>query len=213
MTNSERKTKGDEVLDTIIALLREEHLSRIIDEPVDRALQDFRLEITVPLTHSDFNQTISRFFCDVNRKALGPKRDLSETKAFTEAVSLLERYYRGSDSGYDGALMDAASSEGEGIEQVLSWMGETIKQVEREEYKRWVFLSNIDQLDAGGKERFVSAYRRRYKEWLEPPLSTVDPLQLIDILPELVSMVLSLESSFRQVRGATSWLQSPDYLL
>ncbi len=205
MTNSDRKSKEEEILDTLIELLREEHVSQIIDEPIDHALQEFQLEIIEPLTHMDFNRTVSRFFREVTAKALYPNRDLSETESLAQAVFFLEKNYRGVQiPGYDGAWMDV-SSEGEDIEQVLFQLADSIKQVEREKYMRWVFLSNVDQLDWEGKERLVSTYFRRYRKELPPQFVAMDPFRFIELIPELLLNVASLDSATRQSAGAPAW--------
>jgi hypothetical protein len=52
-------------------------------------------------------------------------RRLSKPEALSEAVFLLDRYYRGGHTeGYDGALLDAMDENLEGLELVLSRLGE-----------------------------------------------------------------------------------------
>ncbi|PKN62634.1 MAG: hypothetical protein CVU57_23585 [Deltaproteobacteria bacterium HGW-Deltaproteobacteria-15] len=197
MTNSDRSPREEAILDTVFELLQEENLSRFIDEPIDDAFQAFQIETAEPLSHLNFNTIISRFFYELNAKAICPRRHLSETESLAEAVFLLEKYYKGVHTrGYDGAWMDASSSEGEGIGQVLFQLANTMKQIERDKYIKWVLLSNIDQHDWKMKVRLVSKYLQRYGEDLPPQLAGMDPFQLIESLPGLIDTVLSADFIF-----------------
>ena len=187
MKNSEQNPSSEKILDTIINLLNEERVVREIDEPIDLTVKSFQLKVKVPLSHSDFNRVIAEFVSGIYQKGLRLPRHLSDQEALTEAVSLLEKYYQGIDScGYDGALLDAAGNDQEGLGYVLSQLAESIKAVEREKYVQWVFADTVDQLDWEAHRRIAATYLVKYKDLLPPELRDMDPARLADHFQDLI---------------------------
>ena len=187
MTNSEQNLSSEKLLDTIMGLLNEERMARAIDERIDLAVETFELKVKVPLSHSDFNRLIAGFVRGIYQKGLRLPRHLSDQEALTEAVSLLEKYYQSIQiRGYDGALLDAAGNNLEGLEYVLSQLEESIKAVEREKYKQWVFVDTIDQLDWEAHRCIAATYLVKYKDLLPPELRDMDPARLADHFRDLI---------------------------
>jgi len=187
MTNSEQNLSSEELLDTIMGLLNEERMAREIDERIDLAVETFQVKVKVPLSHSDFNRLIAGFVRGIYQKGLRLPRHLSDQEALTEAVSLLEKYYQSIQiRGYDGALLDAAGNNLEGLEYVLSQLEESIKAVEREKYVQWVFTDTVDQLDWEAHRRIAATYLVKYEDFLPPELRDMDPARLADHFQDLI---------------------------
>ena len=166
-------------------------------------MKAFRLKVKVPLSHSDFNRVIADFVSGIYQKGLRLPRHLSGQEALTEAVSLLEKYYQGIDSkGYDGALLDAAGNDQEGLGYVLSQLAESIKTVERDKYVRWVFADTIDQSDWEALRRIAATYLTKYRFFLSPELRNMDPAWLVDDFQDLILNLVSTKSLLRQISGA-----------
>jgi hypothetical protein len=200
MTNSEQNLSSEKLLDTIMDLLNEERMAREIDERIGLAVETFQVKVKVPLSHSDFNRVISGFVRDLYQKGLRLSRYLSGQEALTEAVSLLEKYYQGNHTnGYDGALLDAAGNDLEGLESILSQLAESIKAVEREKYMKWVFADTVDQLDWEARRRIAATYLVKYKDLLSPEHRDMDPARLADHLQDLIINLLSTDSLIRQI--------------
>ena len=174
-------------MDTIMDLLSEERIAREIDEPIEWAADTFQEKINVPISHPDFKRVIAKFVQRIYEQGLRLPRRLSEEEALTEAVSLLEKYYRGIyTKGYDGALLDAASNNIESMEYVLSTLKESMKTFEREKYKQWVFVDTIDQLDWEAYRRLAEFYLRQHKDLLPPELLDIGPARLADHFQKLI---------------------------
>ena len=187
MTSSEQNLSSEKLLDTIMDLLNEERMAREIDECIDLAVETFQVKVKVPLSHSDFNRLIAGFVRGIYQKGLRLPRHLSDQEALTEAVSLLEKYYQSIDiGGYDGALLDAAGNNLEGLEYVLSQLAESIKAVEREKYMKWVFVDTVDQLDWETHRRIAATYLVKYKDILPHELRDMDPARLADHFQDLI---------------------------
>jgi hypothetical protein len=200
MTSSEQNLSSEKRIDTIMDLLNEEQMVRAIDERIDLAVKAFQLKVKVPLSHSDFNRVITGFVRDLYRKGLRLPRHLSEQEALAEAVSLLEKYYQGMHTrGYDGAVLDAAGDDLEGLEYVLSQLAESIKAVEREKYVKWVFADTVDQSDWETCRCIAATYLMQYKDLLSPELRDMDSARLADHFQDLIINHLSTDNLIRQI--------------
>jgi hypothetical protein len=194
MMNSEHEHSPEKVLDTIMGLLNDERITKEVDAPIDQAVDNFCVEITAPLSHESFNQVVAQFVQHLYLHGLRIPRELSAGKALTEAISILEMRYQGvHTAGYDGALLDAVSGNLEGLELVMSLLTESLKELERETYTKWVFVSNIDQSDWGGRHKLVSAYLKQYENILPPQLRDMDPARFADHVDDLIINHLSTE--------------------
>jgi hypothetical protein len=200
MTNSRHNLLGNDLVDSVMDLLCEERIAREVDDPLDQAAGSFQLEIKLPLSHSEFNRVIAEFVRHLYLKGLRLSRDLSYEEAMSEAVFILERYYQGGyTSGYDGALLDGASTALEGIEFVLSRITASVKAIERQKYTHWVFVDKVDRLDWETRCRFVSTYLERFQDILPPQLREMDPARLVDHVHELIFNHISSDNFLKSV--------------
>ena len=179
MTNFKEGVSPCELLDCIMGLIDGSRISIEIDEPIDRTAQTFQVTVKEPVSHTDFNRVIAEFIRHIYPKGLRLKRILSQKTALIEAIYLLNKHYQGIyDSGYggyEGAFLDIARGELEGLKLVLSQIVESIKNVEREKYIQGVIICNVDQLDWKMKLLLVQAYLNKYKDLLPPHLVNIEP--------------------------------------
>ena len=200
LRNSELVKSPKGTIDKIADLLSEERISAEVDHLLDQAVQAFRLELDEPLSYSTFNQVVGEFIRHVYLTGLRLPRDLSKTEALTEAVSLLTRYYRGGyTEGYEGALLDAMSGNLEGLELVLSRLGESLKEVERNKYVNWVFADQFERLDWETKRQLVITYFNQYGTFLPTQLRELDPARPVDHFHALITDYVSSINLLKQV--------------
>ena len=203
MTNSEHNFSPEKVLEHLFDLLNEEQIAKKVDEPIDLAVQVFRLKIVVPITHSEFNRVIAAFVRHIFQSGIQLPCHLSDREALSEAVFLLERYYQNENvKGYDGALIDAIGRDTENLELVLSRLTEFIKMTERGKYVEWAFADNYFILDWGKRQSIVSTYIKQNETWLPPEIVELDPARHVNHFNKLFINHMSTESSIRQVFSA-----------
>ena len=200
MTNSDCVQSSEEAIDRMVSLLSEERILAEIDQPLDQAVQAFRLELRGPLSNSSFNEVVGEFIRHVYQMGLRLPRRLSKLEALTEAVFLLQRYYQGGyTEGYDGALLDAMDGNLEGLELVLSRVGESLKEIERNKYVNWVFADHVDRLDWEARRRLLIAYLDQYGDFLPAKLRELDPARLVDHFHALIINHVSSINLLKQV--------------
>ena len=208
MTNFKQYFSPQKVLDRLSDVLSDEHIAKIIDEPMDLAAHTFQLKDTVPITHPEFNRVVSAFVRHLYQSAFPLPRYLSGQEALTEAVCLLESYYQNEGArGYDGALFDAVSTNIEGFELLLSRLTESIKSAERAKYVKWVFADNFFNLDWKQQHRIVSLYLRQNEAVLPAKLCDLAPARLVDCFHELFISHILTESMVGQVLS-NDWHQN-----
>lgn len=200
MRNFSQSVESFEILEKIFGLLAEETLIRKVDEPLDRALQEFQLDVTLPITHSEFNRVIAAFIHCLNEKGIRLPRSLSYQDALAEAVFILNRYYdNDAAQDYDGALLDAVGKSMEGLEMVLAQLAEAVKTQERMKYIDWVFACHIDSLDWEVRQKLVISYQKQHEEFLSNDLLYMDPARILKVFRKLIIDHVSNESYFRQM--------------
>ena len=155
MRNSDHSFSPERVLERLSDLLNEEQIEKKVDEPIDIAVQVFKLKIVVPITHSEFNRVITAFIRHIFKSGIQLPRYMSDQKALAEAVFLLEMYYQNDDvKGYDGALVEALGRDTGNLELILSRLTEIIKTSERGKYVEWA-LSTIITSWTGANARVL----------------------------------------------------------
>lgn len=165
MTNSEAEAQAEEILNKILYLLSERQISKVVDDPIDTAVSQIHFTEQSPPTHKTFNALISRFVQHVSRHGLSLCQNLTSPQALSEAMALLNQYYRnGGSTGYDGALFDACQSEPNGIEDILAFITEAIKVKKRQVYVHWVYASLVNPLDWELRRRIVDTLMARYED-------------------------------------------------
>jgi hypothetical protein len=203
MTNSEQFFSPEKVLEHLFDLLNEEQIAKKVDEPIDLAVQVFRLKIAVPITYSGFKQVIAALVHHIYQWGIQLPHHLSDREALTEAVYLLERHYQNENvKGYDGALIDAIGRGMEGLELVLSRLTDSIKLTERGKYIEWAFVDNYSSLDWNKRQIIISTFIKQNETLLPTELLEVEPVRLVNHFNELFINHLSNESSIRQLFSA-----------
>lgn len=198
--NSKCNFSPEDVLEDILGLLDDDRISQKIDEPIDHALESFQWKATSQFCHSEFNRIIAEFMQHLYRNGLRLSRNISTQKALIEAISILKRSYRGVyTKGYDGALLDAVSSNMEGVETILSSLTNSVKTVERGKYVQLVFAQKIDQLDWGSQCEIVSVFLKKHKDSLPQQIRRTDPARWAEHLPELITQYMSSENLIRSI--------------
>jgi hypothetical protein len=200
LRNSDCGQSPEGPIDSLVSLLSEERLLAEIDQPIDEAVQAFRSELRGPFSHSSFNEVVGDFIRHVYQTGLRLLRRLSKPEALSEAVFLLQSYYQGGyTEGYDGALLDAMDGNLEGLELVLSRIGESLKEIERSKYVNWVFTDHVDRLDWEARRRLVITYLDQYGDFLPAKLRQLDPARLVDHFHALIINHVSSITLLKQV--------------
>jgi hypothetical protein len=203
MTNSERAKSTEKAIDEIVDLLGYQRIAVEVDQHLDQAVQAFRFEVRDPLTESSFREIVSEFVRHVYEMGLRLPRRLPGSEALSEAIFLLEAYYQGGyTEGYDGALFDAMQGNLEGLELVLSRLGESIKTIERSKYVNWVFADHFDRLDWEARRQLVTTYMKRYGDSLTPALREINPARLVDHFRALIDNHVFSNDLLKQVLEA-----------
>jgi hypothetical protein len=200
MTNSDTKQRAERTISDILSLLNEEHLRREIDERIDQASTAFQTTSKAVPSHRGFHEAISAFTGHIYEHGLRIPQRLSACQALGEALSILQQGYRNADTnGYDAALLDAMSPDQNGIEIVLSRMGEVIKATERQKYIRWVFASRLGPSDWHTRCHIAQVLLQRGREFLPAELLRCPPAQLADHCSALIITYLNAENLLRQM--------------
>ena len=130
-----------EELDTIFMMLDPGTIDRLVNRPIDAALEEFTYDEPKPMTHAGFNRIISQFVLTL------PDSTGNQEDALTEAIWILENTYRGEKTlGYDGAFFDACDPS-VGMDAVLYQLVQGIKIVKQKAYVSSIIARYIDPLD------------------------------------------------------------------
>lgn len=193
MTRSEDvQCRAARLLEQLIALLGEEQIARLIDEPVDRALLSFECGGGVGYSADLFHKVVADFVRHVYATALPGRPRLSLSRAQDEAIALLERTYEGTcANGYYAAVLDAADSSQQGLSMVLARLAESIKAHRRQMYLRWVGVRHIDPADWPTKCAMAAILIGRGRSWMPPRLHRCPPEQLADNVLDLLCIDLT----------------------
>lgn len=200
MTNFNQNGESFQILEVILDLLDEETVVQKLDTPLDRAVQMFQLDVTIPITHSEFNRVIAAFIHHLYEKGIRLPRSLSYQEALAEAVFILNRYYDNDEAqDYDGALLDVVEKSIEGLEMVLAQMAVAVRTQERIKYINWVFACHIESLNWEARQNLVSSYLRQNEAFLPDDLLHMDPAQISTEFRSLILNHISDESLLKQM--------------
>jgi len=187
MTNFNSKLKAEKILNKILQLLDEELLKKQLDERIDRAITTFQFDSQKQFSLQTFHKVISDFIKHLYEHSVILPKKLSPSQACSEAISTLEQYYQGSHSnGYYAAYLDASNSQINGIQIILTSLGEIIKIIERQKYIKWVFSSNIDPSDWQTKCHITEIFIERFKSSLPYFVLKCPTAQLADHYYDLI---------------------------
>ena len=188
------------IIDQILALLDEEHLKHLIDDPIDAAARQLRCDLPRVFSQAVFHQAISKLVGHIYEYTF--RLQLPPPQALDEAIFLLERYYQdGPVHGYTAALIDAADKKSDGLDRILAQLVRIIQARERERYINWVFIYHWGPTDWRSRCEMAALLQDKYRAFLSPELRQCSPAQLADEIPALISNHLSTEKSLRQIKN------------
>ena len=191
MTNFELEQRVKAIIDTVFELLDEQHLYKLIDEPIDKTIASFKLDNETPVTHDYFIENTSRFVRHIYQQGPFIRLKLSKSQAYSEATAILEQIFKNpgtNATGYEMAYLYALND----IEYVLAQISDYIKLVSRDKYKRWVYASYIDSLDWMLKCQIVDTLIKQ-STCLPPDIAGRPSFLFVDDIPELIDTITSSE--------------------
>ena len=178
--------------------LDEKVLKRVIDEPIDKAVQNFRCKYKEQIDHRQIQKLLSDFAAHIYKEGLKSGFVPEDFLPFT--VSLLDRYYQGNFSdGLTAAIWDAANGKEDDLKIVFHRIAEIIKTAEREKYISGILTTSIDISDWHLKNQIAEILFARYKSHLTPALQSCHPSQLVDEIPYLLSIIVNNTSTLQQI--------------
>ncbi|MBM3333619.1 hypothetical protein FJY63_03065 [Candidatus Sumerlaeota bacterium] len=156
--NCDNPDQTREIVESFRALLDEERARREIDEPVNAVLGNFKFDENAPFSTGFFHGVIAEFVREVWEQGVKFRRHLTADVALAEAIAILGAGYLGNGgTGYEAALVDAASVEPNGIRWVIEQMADLIKASQRAKCVRRILETCIMPSDWQTKRR-VAAY-------------------------------------------------------
>ena len=201
MTNSEPiRTRAAELLERVVDLLDEGRVAQLIDEPIDKALDEFIYAENTGHTPRSLLETTARFIAHVYEAALPGVRKLTTGQARDEAVALLSRAYKGTHGdGLGRARVDATDASGPEMESVLAQLAESIKNERRQMYARWVQSWYIDSADWPTKCAMAAILLEQCREYLPAELRRCTPEQWAGGIFDLLDTDLSTNNRLQPV--------------
>jgi hypothetical protein len=185
-------------------LLDEKTIAERIDGPIDEAVASFRFSWEPSFSHREFVNVVGGFVAHVQAHLSEPGL-LSAEKAKDAAVSLLVRYYNNpNEPGYDGALLDAATSFPpyyDGIDRVLTSMAEIMKATIREEYANWVHARYLDHSDRELLSAIVSTIQVENADLPLGEILATELTELAEHIPLLLEQLREVEANAAQSRS------------
>ena len=196
MTNSTNSSKVSAIIDEIFELLDADYIHKIIDGPIEEAVESFEFDSKAPMTFQKFFKITGDFIAHIYRFGPGVRKILSETQARSEALSIIEKcYYHCSDDiRLDTAYLDATDNETTGIEYVLEQMGDYIKEKARKTHAECVFTSRLRCLDWKIQCSIAKAFMHREKPYIPSDLLACHPDQLTHDLDDLMNLFIDVDS-------------------
>lgn len=192
-------SRAAQIIDQLTSLLDESNLSRKIDEPIDKAVEELLSNEDSEFSIDRFHREISGLVRAIYGNALPCSRKLSPSHAHDEAISLLESAYRGAFAdGYYGAILDASDPTQPGLSLVLVKMVEMIKARQKQTYVRWVGSRLIDPADWPTQCAIAAILIKRYARWLPLEIQKGPPDRYADLICELLAMNLATNSQLQQ---------------
>ena len=194
MTRSaEACARAEETIRQITVLWDEAYLAQRVDDPVEKVLHEFEIADDSASSHVEFHRIIAAFVRRLYQEVPSCGRMLSPSQAHDEAIALLEQAYGPmGGNGYDDAVLEAADPAQPGLILILALLAETVKMRWRERYLRWITARHIDPSDWHMKCAMAALLVRHCRQWMPPASRHLLPEQLVDSLPELLSIHLTM---------------------
>jgi len=194
------RLRATEILETVRALLGEERMEGLFDDPIDRAFEAFGCPDDLEYSHAVFLKTVADFVRYMYEHGLPGRRRLSGSQARDEAVALLLQVYQIPDDDGYAAAVDAAAPHHAGVPTVLATLAEALKLRERQAYERWVVVRYIDAADWDTRCAMAAALLERLRDYLPPELLRCPPEQLANGVFKLLVVDLGPD---RQLQSRT----------
>lgn len=199
MTNCDLHREAQRIVGELLRLLSEEQITRKIDGPIERAAENFEMELPEKVSHAFFHRTIARFVRHIYRHGLPCSRRLSLEQARDKAIAILSRRYRGDSArGYEAALLDATCPSHSGLGAVLTRLTENIQEKERASYINWVFLSQMDPRHHELREQVAEILLERNAPFLSDEIRGMTPAELAECWQELALFDVKTDDLLRQ---------------
>jgi hypothetical protein len=194
MTNSNEKPNAISILDEVFQLLDESHLQQKIDIPIKVTAAEFDASENEEITFHSFLCIIGAFIKKVYQLKIFCNQQLSDGQAQSEAVAILDTFYRNSNSsGLMAAYLDARNAELDGFEFIIAQLTAILTQIAREKYIRWIFSNKIYSLDWPIKCKIVEIILAQNDRYLPADIKNCPPGILAARLPDLIHAVVSSE--------------------
>jgi hypothetical protein len=185
----------------MLALLDDDYIHTAIDLPLERASQDFaRIKHAAreDTRNSPLLTQLGEYVRHVHAHGLRAPREFPQHRAETEAVYLLERFYQAqTGSGYEAAVLDAASGEAEGADYLRAFLLDVLKQEERRKHVRWVVDDGSDFQDWEQNQALLAALIERFREVLPAELVDARPERFADYFPKLLLICVGARAELR----------------
>jgi hypothetical protein len=196
MTNSTNSSKVTSIIDEIFELLDGGYIHKIIDGPLEEAVESFEFDSKAPITFQSFFKITGNFIAHIYRFGPGVRKILSSAQARSEALFIIENcyYYASDDSRLDTAYLDATDNETTGIEYILEQMANYIKEKARKTHAEWVFTTRLRCLDWKIQCSIARALMQQEKPYIPSDLRTCHPEQLTHDLDDLMKLFVDVDS-------------------
>lgn len=199
MTNSAEPSLAT-LLDRLRREVDESVLAATIDEPIDRVVdetpaQNQRAEA---FSVEGFHRMLTRLVQRIYREALPVPRTLTDEQSFAIGLNWLENHYVSQGArGYAAAMLDAADENWDGIHLVCRALADAMKQEFRRMKVSALLTRILAPFDWRRRIALVHACFDHCKELLPATMTALPPAQLVDELPAILLLVLSLEQPIR----------------
>jgi len=203
MTNSNARNKANKILEEVLELIDEEYMQQTIDEPIEKAVESFEFNDTIPVTHQTFIRIIGDFVRHIYEHGISVRQQLSTSQAHTEMMAVLEEGYQSpSGRGYYTAYLDSKNQKTNGLQFVLAKVAEIITIMTRSRHIKWIFASRIDPSDWSTKCKIAEIFLKHRKSHMSQSLRKCPTDQFADYLPELINVKISIDKTVNKVRYA-----------
>lgn len=195
MTNSIDRPNPEQVLNTVLELLSESLLTKIIDDPVQKAVAAFNYRSPEKNHYLQFIDTATHFFDHVFTAVVTFAEYSSAPVVQWEWMKLVEKRYRVAyGDGFHIAYLDAL----EDLELVLSHMTGIVISHLREKRARWIYFKWIAGMTWIDKCSLVKSLFDR-NPFLPQSILKCPPAQMADQVFELISAVVSTDEAVRKL--------------
>jgi len=203
MTNFNRRPDAARIIEQVFKLIDEQYLYQLIDQRIEEAAVDFEFGREEPMTHRAFVRIIGDFVYHIYKKGLCIRQTLSVTQARAEALAILEERYIGPHArGYYAAFLDVSNSKLDGNEFILTQITEIIKALARGRHLKWVYFSQLAQLDWPTRCQIAEILLKHWRPFLPLNICQCPPVQLVDHLPDLINLLRSTDNKVKKMLNA-----------